>query len=55
MGIFRSCQKGHLIDVACKLLPDHDTSGLKDRYGIAITTPICGPRTPPPVAAELQD
>jgi WD40 repeat protein len=47
--------EGHLIDVACGLLPDHDTSGLKDRYGIAITTPICMPGTPPPVAAELQD
>ena len=47
--------KGNLIDVACGLLPDHDTSDLKDRYGIAITTPICTPGTPPPVAAELQD
>jgi energy-coupling factor transporter ATP-binding protein EcfA2 len=47
--------EGHVIDVACGLLPDHDTSELKDRYGIAITTPICGPDTPAPVAAELQD
>jgi WD40 repeat protein len=44
-----------LIDKACKELDgDHDTSGLKDRYGIAITTPICTSDAPP-VDAEPQD
>jgi WD40 repeat protein len=46
---------GNLINVACGLLPDHDTSELKDRYGIAITEPICGPDTPAPVWTELED
>jgi WD40 repeat protein len=46
---------GHLIDVACGMLPDHDTSELEDRYGIAITEPICGPDTPAPVWTEFVD
>jgi hypothetical protein len=45
----------HLIDVACSKLPDHDTSELEERYGIAITEPICGPDTPAPVWTELAD
>lgn len=46
---------GHLIQVACNMLPDHDTSELKEQYGIAIAEPICGPGTPAPVWAELKD
>jgi hypothetical protein len=46
--------RGNLIDVACRV-PDHDTSELEKRYGIAITEPICGPDTPAPVWAELVD
>jgi hypothetical protein len=37
------------------MLPDHDTSELEKRYGIAITEPICGPDTPAPVYTELVD
>ena len=47
--------RGNLIDIACGMLPDHDTSELEKRYGIAITEPICGPDTPAPVWTELVD
>jgi TIR domain len=58
--------RGHLIDLACGMLPDSDdpdtpefeypdASELKDRYGIAIAEPICGPDTPAPVWTELVD
>jgi WD40 repeat protein len=46
---------GHLIEVACRMLPDHNTSELESRYGIAISEPICGPDTPAPVWARLED
>ena len=47
---------GNLIQIACRMLPDHDnhdTSELQDRYGVAITEPICGPDTPAPLWTEL--
>ena len=47
--------RGHLIEVACGMLPEHDTSELEDLYGIAITEPICGPDMPAPVWTELVD
>jgi energy-coupling factor transporter ATP-binding protein EcfA2 len=46
---------GNLVEVACKMLPDRDTSELKDSYGIAISEPICGPDTPAPVWTELKE
>ena len=30
------------------LRSNHDTAGLKERYGIEIKDPICGPDTPAP-------
>jgi WD40 repeat protein len=46
---------GNLIDIACGMLPDHETSDLEARYGIAIAEPICGPDTPAPVWRDLAD
>ena len=40
------------------MLPDRDhpdVSKLKERYGISIAEPICGPDTPAPLWTELED
>jgi WD40 repeat protein len=48
--------ESYLIAMACKSLRgEHDTSVLKERYNVAITTSICMPDTPQPEAAELKD
>jgi WD40 repeat protein len=47
--------RGHLIQIACRLLPNHETMALEEHYGIAITEPICGPETPAPLWTNLKD
>jgi WD40 repeat protein len=45
---------GHLIEIACKMLPDRNTAELEERYGIAIVAPSAA-RMYPPVGTELRD
>ncbi len=47
--------RGHLIEIACEMLPDYNTAELKDRYGIAIAKRICEPNMRAPVWANLED
>ncbi len=45
----------NIVATACKMLRDHDTAGLFDRYGIDVEAPICTGNEPAPDPSRMID